>query len=133
MAAPRSPIHTEQLTPEDIRRIREGLGLTQVEAGELLGGGPRAFTKYESGTIKPAAAVANLLRVLEAEPQALATLAGPRATPLDSETHRPLEVTADHIKVLSPRKARGATARGRSAGQWAPHARYSRRRTDHRR
>jgi DNA-binding transcriptional regulator YiaG len=37
------------LTRDDIRRIRERLGLTQVEAGEVLGGGPRAFQKYESG------------------------------------------------------------------------------------
>jgi len=43
------------LTPDDIRRIRETLGLSQAEAGEILGGGPRAFTKYENGTIKPAA------------------------------------------------------------------------------
>ena len=41
------------LAPEEIRAIRERLGLSQVEAGELLGGGPRAFTKYESGTISP--------------------------------------------------------------------------------
>jgi DNA-binding transcriptional regulator YiaG len=42
-----------ELSPADIRRIREKLGLSQAEAGELLGGGPRAFTKYENGTIKP--------------------------------------------------------------------------------
>ena len=38
-----------EISPDEIRAIREGLGLTQVEAGELLGGGPRAFTKYEAG------------------------------------------------------------------------------------
>ena len=31
------------LEPEDIRRIRKKLGLTQEAAGELIGGGPRAF------------------------------------------------------------------------------------------
>ena len=41
------------LEPDEIRAIRERLGLSQVEAGELLGGGPRAFTKYEAGTIGP--------------------------------------------------------------------------------
>jgi len=101
-ATPMSP--PDELTPDDIRRIREGLGLTQVEAGELLGGGPRAFTKYESGTIKPAASIANLLRLLEKAPHALKTLTGPRAIPLDSSPHSPLEITADHIKVLTPRK-----------------------------
>ena len=37
------------MTPDRIRAIRERLRLTQEEAGALLGGGPRAFTKYESG------------------------------------------------------------------------------------
>ena len=41
------------MTPEEIKGLRLSLGLTQVEAGELLGGGPRAFTKYEAGTVKP--------------------------------------------------------------------------------
>ena len=36
-----------EFSPQEIRRIREKIGLSQVEAGELLGGGPRAFTKYE--------------------------------------------------------------------------------------
>ena len=78
-----------ELTPGDIRRIREGLGLSQVEAGELLGGGPRAFTKYESGTIKPAASVANLLRLLEADPSTLSTLAGRKMTPIASGDAKP--------------------------------------------
>ena len=36
----------QNITPEETRRIRKKLGVTQVEAGEVLGGGPRAFTKY---------------------------------------------------------------------------------------
>src|SRR5580692_7882076 len=95
---------SSELSPEAIRRIRESLGLTQAEAGELLGGGPRAFTKYENGAIKPAAAVVSLLRLLEDNPQALKTLAGPRSIPIDNDASRPLEVTTDHIAVLSPRK-----------------------------
>ena len=43
------------LSPDENCRIREKLRLSQVEAGGLLGGGPRAFTKYENGAIKPAA------------------------------------------------------------------------------
>ena len=41
------------LEPEEIRRIRKKLGLTQEEAGELIGGGPRAFQKYETGDLLP--------------------------------------------------------------------------------
>ena len=93
-----------ELSPDDIHRIREGLGLTQVEAGEYLGGGPRAFTKYESGAIKPNAAVVNLLRLLEKSPQKLNALIGARAVPMDTATGRPSEVSADHVKALTPKK-----------------------------
>ena len=64
------------LEPDEIRAIRERLRLSQVEAGELLGGGPRAFTKYEAGTIRPRASVVRLLRVLETNPDALPSLTG---------------------------------------------------------
>src|SRR3954470_4074047 len=39
------------LRPEDIRRIRKSLGLTQRQASEVLGGGPNSFQKYESGEV----------------------------------------------------------------------------------
>ncbi len=66
----------EPLTSADIRRIRESLGLTQIEAGELLGGGIRAFQKYESGSVTPAASTISLLRILDADPTALGALTG---------------------------------------------------------
>jgi DNA-binding transcriptional regulator YiaG/nicotinamidase-related amidase len=90
----------ENLTPADIRRIRERLGLNQVEAGELLGGGVRAFQKYESGTVTPAATTINLLRILDADPTALGTLTG-TATPIQQRGLRPFEVTGAHISALS--------------------------------
>lgn len=42
------------LFPEEIRRIRKKLHLTQEAAGQIIGGGPRAFQKYESGELLPA-------------------------------------------------------------------------------
>src|ERR1700730_7498200 len=92
------------LTPVDIRRIREGLGLTQVEAGELLGGGPRAFQKYESGTVTPAATTANLLRLLAANPASVETLSGKKASSLEAQGLRPFEVSGEHIRALTERK-----------------------------
>ena len=89
------------LNPDEIRAIREGLGLSQVEAGELLGGGPRAFTKYEAGTIQPRASVIRLLRVLEANPDALPSLTGRGAPSGSAGEVLPLEVTADHITDLT--------------------------------
>lgn len=67
------------LEPEQIRIIREGLGLSQREAGQVLGGGPNAFAKYESGSLAPAAALANLLLVLKDNPGALGALQPDRA------------------------------------------------------
>lgn len=39
------------LMPEEVRRIRKRLGLTQKLAGHLIGGGRNAFQKYESGDV----------------------------------------------------------------------------------
>ena len=60
--------------PEEVRRIRKKLGLNQQRAGSLLGGGPNAFHKYESGEVLPSKAISNLLRVLEAMPEGLKVL-----------------------------------------------------------
>ncbi len=95
---------TPELSPEEIRTIRKNLGLTQVEAGELLGGGPRAFTKYEAGTIKPVAAVVNLLRLLEANPGALSALNGGKPTPILTAGTKPYEVTGRNISALTERE-----------------------------
>jgi HTH-type transcriptional regulator/antitoxin MqsA len=59
------------LLPEEIRLIRKKLALTQEDAGAIIGGGPNAFHKYESGLILPTSALSNLLRVLEADPHGL--------------------------------------------------------------
>lgn len=93
-----------EFPPQEIRRIRQKIGLSQVEAGELLGGGPRAFTKYESGAIKPTTATANILRLLDANPSAIIALSGGKVTPTESDSARPFEVTGKHIAALSPRK-----------------------------
>lgn len=55
--------------PEEVRRIRTGLGLSQAEAGRILGGGLRAFQKYESGEILTSRAMTNLLRSLARHPE----------------------------------------------------------------
>jgi HTH-type transcriptional regulator/antitoxin MqsA len=62
------------LDPEEIRRIRKKLHLTQEAAGMLIGGGPRAFQKYESGDLLPSRAISSALALLDHEPEALAVL-----------------------------------------------------------
>ncbi len=62
------------LKPMEIRAIRKKLKLTQVQAGTILGGGKKAFQKYESGEILPSRAISNLLRVLAVQPSLLQTI-----------------------------------------------------------
>ncbi len=56
-------------TPGEVARVRKKLGLSQVKASEVLGGGPRSFQKYESGEVTPSRAMTNLLRVMERHPE----------------------------------------------------------------
>lgn len=67
------------LEPEEIRHIRRNLGLTQEAAGEIIGGGPRAFQKYESGDALPSRAISSALVLLDHDPKALSVLADRRA------------------------------------------------------
>ena len=92
---------TTPIIPSEVRSIRQSLGLTQVEAGELLGGGPRAFTKYEAGTVKPAASVVNLLRLLEANPRMIETLVGRKARPMTDPETGPFAINGEHIAALT--------------------------------
>lgn len=59
------------LLPEQIKEIREGLGLTQEQAARKIGGGLRSFQRYESGDILPSRSMSNLLRVLKDDPSKL--------------------------------------------------------------
>ena len=62
------------LEPEEIRRIRKRLRLTQEAAGPLIGGGPRAFQKYETGDLLPSRAISSALALLDHDPSGLAIL-----------------------------------------------------------
>lgn len=52
------------LPPPKIKEVREMLGLSQKKAGELFGGGPMAFSKYERGQYKQSPSTDILLRLL---------------------------------------------------------------------
>ena len=66
-------LHT-LLTPSEIKKVRESLGLTQKKAGQLFGGGPMAFSRYERGRYKQPLSTDILLRLLAANKIALADL-----------------------------------------------------------
>jgi HTH-type transcriptional regulator / antitoxin MqsA len=62
------------LEPDEIRRIRKKLKLSQQAAGQVIGGGPRAFQKYESGDLLPSRAISSALILLNHDPEALRVL-----------------------------------------------------------
>jgi HTH-type transcriptional regulator/antitoxin MqsA len=62
------------LAPEEIRGIRKKLRLSQESAGRLIGGGPRAFQKYENGDLLPSRAISSALVLLDHDPEALKVL-----------------------------------------------------------
>lgn len=64
------------LSAAEITRIRRRLGLSQRQAGKLLGGGPMAFHKYEKGEVAVTRAVAVLLRLLDRHPELLGEIPG---------------------------------------------------------
>jgi len=66
--------HEGLLEPEEIRRIRKKLKMTQQAAGQVIGGGPRAFQKYESGDMLPSRAISSALILLDHDPKALMIL-----------------------------------------------------------
>jgi HTH-type transcriptional regulator/antitoxin MqsA len=69
----------ERLKADEVRRIRTRLKLSQRRAGEILGGGPRAFQKYESGEVVVSRPMANLLLLLDRDPSRLKELIAGRA------------------------------------------------------
>jgi HTH-type transcriptional regulator / antitoxin MqsA len=62
------------LEPGQIRKIRKKLGLSQADAGHIIGGGPRAFQKYEAGALLPSRAICSALILLDASPEKLDVL-----------------------------------------------------------
>jgi len=62
------------LEPAEIRRIRKKLHLSQEEAGVTIGGGPRAFQKYEAGDLLPSRAISSALTLLDRDPAGLSEL-----------------------------------------------------------
>jgi HTH-type transcriptional regulator/antitoxin MqsA len=92
------------LGPKEVAEVREALGLSQRKAGELLGGGPRAFQKYESGSQIPSVPMSHLLTLLARDPR--------RLDELRAEAPKP-------ARARSPRASRSSPNRGRSVGKVA--------------
>ncbi len=66
------------LSSEEIRQLRKSLGLTQEEFSLLLGGGKKAFARYERGSVRQSMAMDNLLRAVQKHPGLLLEFAQAR-------------------------------------------------------
>ena len=104
--------------PDQIRGIRQGLGLTQDAFEKLLGVGPKTVVRWEKGTVFQNRSTDSLLRVVAAHPESarfLALLNGvslpERAIqPLDSgflERTRPADPDGRSMEVALEEQAEG--------------------------
>ena len=84
-------------SPAEIRQIRESLGITQTQAGEVFGGGPKAFAKYETGKAVPSASMAKLLILAQQKPELFTNQASTQRLPISSD---PINVNAAEISLL---------------------------------
>jgi HTH-type transcriptional regulator/antitoxin MqsA len=67
-------LRDRQQQSKEIQRIRRKLGLSQIAAARLTGGGHNAFSRYERGEAMPMPAVINLFRLLDRHPELLKDL-----------------------------------------------------------
>ncbi len=67
------------LQPQEIVKIRKKFGYSQEEFAELVGGGPKAFAKYEKGTVTQSRSMDNLLRILRDSTDAMTILTSQKA------------------------------------------------------
>ncbi len=102
------------LLPEQVRAIRERLGISQREAGKLLGGGVRAFQKYESGEVPVSSAMKHLLVLLGNEPARLQEIADTGAKAMRDALPRRAPRTPQPLKRKSAGKASPAQRASRA-------------------
>jgi HTH-type transcriptional regulator/antitoxin MqsA len=95
--------------PEHVKQIRKKLKLTQERAGLLIGGGKRAFQKYEAGTLLPSDAAMGLLEILNQQPDAigiLETMRGQGTLKTEEFTHGP-QMPPKRVKSATPAQRLG--------------------------
>ncbi|PVZ90094.1 type II toxin-antitoxin system MqsA family antitoxin [Serratia sp. S1B] len=70
------------LSGPEIKEIRENLGLTIKQAGEIIGGGPVAFSKYENDDLLHSIPMDSALRLIQLNPYSICHLAEARGVKL---------------------------------------------------
>lgn len=61
-------VNAALVAPEYITAVRKKLKINRREAGEIFGGGPNAFSRYESGKTNPSIPLVMMLKILDRHP-----------------------------------------------------------------
>jgi HTH-type transcriptional regulator/antitoxin MqsA len=84
------------LTPEQIRRVRERVGMSQAEFARLTGIGVATLSRWEQGRLMQTRSLDGYLQILDAIPDAIRVLEKLRGrSPQPSKPWRCLKVTAE--------------------------------------
>lgn len=67
-------VNASLVDPGFITSVRKKLGLDQREAAKIFGGSVNAFSRYETGKVKPPVALVKLFKILERHPELLAEI-----------------------------------------------------------
>lgn len=99
------------MTAEDICALRKQLGITQIEAATLFGGGVNAFSKYENNAITQTKAMDTMLQLVRDVPEAARYLAKRKNVKLRSivppTTQQETIVIGKNKNIYSPTKSVG--------------------------
>lgn len=110
------------LLPEEIRAIREDLGLSQADFERLLGVGPKTVVRWEKGTVFQNKATDALLRLVGADRENARRLSQwhqvPLGTPAIRDRERETQQEGGRMNYVSP------PVHGRAVGDPVDHARF---------
>lgn len=87
------------LLPEEIRALRERLGLTQDAFEDALGLGRKTMVRWETGKVMPSQSMALLLLLIDRDPTAMGFLAARSRQPVT----KPIGVS---IRIVNPTRYR---------------------------
>jgi HTH-type transcriptional regulator/antitoxin MqsA len=78
-------VNAAVIDPAFVIAVRKKLKLTQKEANTIFGGGPNAFSRYETGKALPPQPLIQLLRLLERHPDLLLEIKNPHLDEVRSD------------------------------------------------
>ncbi len=88
-----------RMTGDAIRSLRTSLKITQEVAGQIFGGGPIAFCKYEKNDLTPTDAMDNLLWLIQQFPS-LATYLADRKKIVITPTVIASDIKVGHVSTM---------------------------------